>query len=607
MKTNVDYRALTSIEAVQVNTGQFIGDTSTPDHLVEEVLDNMLDEVNEYGKIGSVFFDTENKSVWITDDGRGFKIGETKDPDTGQLKDSIELIVTKLYSGSKFRINDENDYKTQIGMHGVGLTAVNALSDWFVISTRDRNNLKNIHYYKFENAQLTEKQIFQDENAKYTTMVGFKPSSKYFSSLDFNIQKFAKRLVLAQCLLSDCKFIINNQEIPNINLIDLVKKELNLKSDEQLFELEYKISEFEKIKIYFTYVNDLDTVSNGIVNLRECEGTYITNFHTILKNILKDKIDKKFKKINSNELLCGLRSYIIMTIPKLIVDSQTKTRMKNDITKLFLQPLQNQLENICSNKSILNIIESVLSRKFSKKNLSVKTFNKRVSSSNKLRDCENIPGDVLYIVEGDSADGSLKEIKNIKCEASYPLKGKCINVEKASFEKLSSNKEFKELKEALGPKNNKKKKKIKILTDADVDGYHIAVLVILILMKIADDMIKSGNVSIIIPPLYGVYKGNNKSKYIPVYKIEELKKYIEKGFNYTRFKGLGEMDPDQLEPVIRSNIEYIVKWPDTEKQLTDLMAMVMNTDIRKILLNVSECSFDKILETVLKEKSHVTA
>lgn len=593
-----NYKALTSIEAIQVNTGQFIGDTTTPDHLVEEVIDNMLDEVNEYGKVGSVYFNQQNGSVWVTDDGRGFVIGTMKDPDTNELKDNIELITTKLYSGSKFRLDNEIDYKTQIGMHGVGLTAVNALSDWFIIETRDRNNPINIHSYKFENAILVEKKVYQNEDVGYSTIIGFKPNIKYFDSPLFTVSKFSNRLLLAQCLLNNCQFIINEQKIPQIDIKEYIKAKLDLSKTDDLFHVSHN-NKNEHIDIYFTYVPSLEIISHGCANLRECEGTYITNFQTVLKNILKDKIDKKFKNININELLCGLRSFIVLTLPRLKVDSQTKTRMKNDITKSLLSPIIHQIESICNNKKIINIIESNLNKKYSKKIKDVKTFNKRVSSSNKLRDCEIIPGDVLYIVEGDSADGSLKEIKNIKTEASYPLRGKCINVEKASFDKLNTNKEFKELKEAIGPKNNRRYKKIKILADADVDGYHIAVLTILILMKIAEDMIKAGNVSVIIPPLYGVYKGNNKSKYIPVYNVEDLEKYKLQGYNYTRFKGLGEMDPDQLEPIIRANIEYVIKWPETEGQLNDLMAMVINTDIRKILMNEPQCCFEKILQTVL--------
>ena len=593
---STDYKALNSIEAVRVNTGMFIGDTQNPDHLVEEVVDNMLDEVaNKYASVGTIYFDQEQKSVWISDNGRGIKIGQTKDPDTGELKDNVELLVTKLFSGSKFRIDNDIDYNVQIGMHGVGLTAVNALSDWFVFNTRDRIEQNKIHSYQFIDSILKHKEILDGSKFSYSTLVGFKPSKKYFDNVDVTVHRFAARLVLAQCLLENSQFYINEKEIPNITLYDYIKHQLNVES---VYEAHYKVSDSLKISIYFNYVNNLDTISRGCVNIRECEGTYITNFQTIVKNILKEKIDKKFKNINSNELLCGLRSYIVLTVPKPKFDSQTKTRMTINITKDLLNPIKDKIEQICSNRTILNTIETLLERKYTKKIGTVKTFNKRVSSANKLRDCENIPGEVLYIVEGDSADGSVKDARDIRTEASYPLRGKSINVEKASFEKLNNNKEFKDLKEALGPKNKRRYKKIKILADADVDGYHIAALIILMLSKIADDMIKEGRVSVIVPPLYGAIKGKT---FVPIYNDKLISNYESQKYNIVRFKGLGEMNPDQLEKVIRSNMEYVIKWPDTDQKLNDLMAMVVNTDIRKALMNNPECSFDKILKPLIKE------
>ncbi|MFW6243115.1 MAG: toprim domain-containing protein [bacterium] len=599
MDENVSYKALNSIDAVRVNTGMFIGDSQTPDHLVEEVLDNMLDEIaNKYATIGTLDYDEKNNAIWISDNGRGIKIGKTRDPDTNELKDNIELLVTKLFSGSKFRIDNEIDYKVQIGMHGVGLVAVNALSDWLVINTRDRIDKSIIHSYQFKDSILMNKIQFTSTDETYSTLVGFSPNNKYFDSNKINLSKFGSRLVLSQCLLPNSKFIINNQEIPNIDISKYIRAKLNVKNDIPLFEAHYEHSDSEKISIYFTYINSLETDSQGAVNLRECDGTYITNFQTSLKNILKTKIDKKFKNITLNELLCGLRSYIILTVPKLKVDSQTKTRMKINITKNLLTPIKDQLDQICSSKTILETIESILERKYSKKISSVKKFNKRVSSDNKLRDCEKIPGEILYIVEGDSADGSLKEAKDIKTEASYPLKGKAINVEKASFEKLSNNKEFQQLKEALGPKTSRRYKKIKILADADVDGYHIVALTILLLSRIADDMIKSGKVSIIFPPLYGAIK---KNKFISIYDENTLNSYKSQGYKITRFKGLGEMDSDQLEQVIRSGVEYTIKWPRSKESFDNLMLMVTNTEVRKILMNNPDCSFDKILKPLLKE------
>lgn len=597
MSDNVDYTALNSIDAIRINTGMFIGNTETPDHLVEEVLDNMLDEVtNNYATIGTLNIE-DDYSIWISDNGRGIKTEKIKDPDTNELKDGIELLTTKLFSGSKFRIDEKIDYDVQIGMHGVGLVVVNALSEWFVLMTRDRKDKNIVYKYQFENAKLIKKDQFEDTENNFSTLVGFKPSNQYFNSIEINSKRFATRLVLAQCLLSNSKFYINNTSIPNIELEKYVRNVLELKTDDILFELSYENSKSSKIHIYFTYTNHLDTISHGCVNLRECDGTYLSNFQTTIKNILREKIDKKFKNINLNELLSGLRCYIVLTIPKPKFDSQEKTRMTVNITKSLLTPIKDKLEYICSNKYIINTIESVLNRKFNKKITSNKKFTKRVSSSSKLRDCEKIPGDVLYIVEGESADGSLKEARYVDVEASYPLKGKSINVERASFERLNANKEFQDLKEALGPKEKRRYKKVKILADADVDGYHIVVLTVLMLSKLAEDMIKENRVSVIMPPLFGATKGK---QFIPVYNPDDLEYYRQHKYSITRFKGLGEMNPDQLDSVIRANREYVIKWPKTKENFENLMFMVTNTDIRKKLMNSPECSMDKILETINK-------
>ena len=147
-----------------------------------------------------------------------------------------------------------------------------------------------------------------------------------------------------------------------------------------------------------------------------------------------------------------------------------------------------------------------------------------------------IPGEVLYILEGDSALGTLKQIRDINKEAIFPLKGKVLNVESNSLERISKNKEIQDLLEGLGPKNRRRYNKVKIIADADVDGAHIVVLVLLLLQKYADDLIKSGNVSVVLPPLHGASKGK---KFYPIYTDNQMTKYRSEGYTIQRFKGLG--------------------------------------------------------------------
>lgn len=589
------YQALDSITMVRTRPGMFIGDTSTPNHLVEEVVDNMFDEVaNGFASIGSVYFNEDDGSVWITDNGRGIKVESMKIP-SGEIKDSIEVLCTKLFSGSKF---DLKDYETLIGMHGVGLVAVNALSDWLSIRTRDRTNKNQVHVYNFVDAKLVSKETVEDNDLTKSTIVGFKPSNRYFDDVEFNVRYFASRLLLTQSQFENCQFYFNNKEIPKISFDQYVKRMLGLKDDHKIYQLKHDKSKNESIKVFITYVDDVDTNILSDVNLRSCEGTFMTSFQTLLKNTLKEKIDKKFKNINLNDLLTGLRLYVSLRVPEPKFDSQTKVRMVLDVRKSLIKPLEQQVEWFCSQKEIVDLVNQLLERKLNKKFTAKSDKTKKyVDAENKLRDCEKKPGDVLYICEGDSADGTLKKIKNHQVEASYPLRGKMLNIEKASFEKIEKNKEITDLKEALGSKNNRRYQKIKVLADADLDGAHIVTLCLLVLQKLAPDMIQEGRVSVILPPLYGATKGK---QFYPIYDVKHVDYYINNGFEVSRFKGLGEMDPHELSATVRSGVEYVVQYPQDAKVRENLVRMITDTQIKRAIMNDDRCQMDRILQEVLQ-------
>ena len=295
--------------------------------------------------------------------------------------------------------------------------------------------------------------------------------------------------------------------------------------------------------------------------------------------------------------MCGLNLYISLTIPEPKFDSQTKVRMVSNVKKSLIDPLKNQIKWFVSQKEIINTIEDNLNKKFqttiTKKS---KKRSKKVSVGNKLRDCILSPGEILYIVEGDSADGTLKIIRNKKTEASFPLKGKILNVETHSLEKIKSNKEIQDLLEALGPINNRRYKKVKILADADSDGLHISTLGILFMQKFGSDMIQNGKVSVILPPLYGATKGK---KYVPIYDHKHVNKYKNQGFKITRFKGLGEMNPDQLKTCIRSNMEYVLTYPDSKEKLNNILSVVTDKEVKRAIMNDERCDYNHILQHVI--------
>ena len=590
-------KALGDIEMVRQRPGMFIGDVQTPDHLAEEILDNAIDEIaNGFAKEISIFNNSEDNSFWISDNGRGIPMTTMILPD-GTEDESINVLCTRLFSGTKF---DTDDYAQLIGMHGVGLVAVNALSDWLIVKTRDRVNKKKVVTHSFKDSELVSTETeFNSES--YSTVVGFKPSKQYFETLEFDNRYFIERLISVQSIFGLSGFTFNDKPIPVMEFESYVKQHLALADDEQLYSLSYSSPDKKNhIKLFVTYLEKDDSITLGNVNLRACDGKFVNSFHTELKKSINEKIDKSFSKVNDREYLNGLRSFIMISVPEPKFDSQTKVRMVLDVKKILIDPLKNQIDWFVN--QVIETIEDNLERKLHQKivNGSSKSArsNKRVSAGNKLKDCQKSPGDVLYIVEGDSAGGTIKQVTNKQIEAVYPLKGKVLNVESATLEKIKNNKEIKDLLEALGPVSNRRYKSIKIVGDADEDGKHIAVLVLLVLQKFASDFIKSGKVSIVIPPLYGATKGN---KYYPIYDYSKVDQFKNSGFEIRRFKGLGEMNPKQLESCIRSGFEYKVKWPDNDKQLNNLISIITNTDLKRAIMNSEGVNMEVILAEVNKQ------
>ena len=588
------YQALSSIEIVRQRPGMFIGDVQTPDHLAEEILDNALDEiVNGYAKELKLYYDTDSCAFWCCDNGRGIDVHSMELPD-GTVDDSVVVLCSKLFSGSKF---NTDDYAQLIGMHGVGLVAVNALSNWMIVKTRDRKEKSKVHTYTFSNSELVSKEENSDTDYSWSTIVGFQPNKSYFETTELNSRYFIERLVLVQSIYGLDKFLFNDKEIPKIQFENYVKEHLNLTDEDELYVLEHS-DENGNIKIMLNYVESDDSIIIGNVNLRFCDGKFLTSFQTELKKSISEKLDKKFNKIADRELLNGLRLFVLINIPEPKFDSQTKTRMVLDVKNTLIDPLKSQIDWFASQQEIIEVIELNLERKFHQKILSGAKTTRSIKkvSVDKLRDCKNIPGDILYILEGDSADGTLKQVRDEKVEAVFPLKGKVLNVESTTLEKIKNNKEIKNLIEALGPISNRRYKKIKILSDADVDGFHIVVLMLLILQKFASDYIKSGNVYVIIPPLYGAEKGG---KYIPIYNHSKKSQFEKDGYVVSRFKGLGEMDPYQLEACIRSGVEYQVKWPDSEKILNSIISIITDTEVKRSIMNNQSIKMDIILNEVI--------
>ena len=407
-KRNV--RAPKSIDVIRLRPGQFIGDNSTCDHLIHECIDNALDELNNgYGNVAGISFSKEG-AVFVFDGGRGLPCGEAYDEESKQKVDSVTLLFTKLHSGTKFSLEDDS-LTNSFGQNGVGLVAVNALSE--VVDVKTKNKGKIWHYI-FRDGILEKKE--EIDKIRYSTEIIFKPDKKYFGSIKPNYRAFYDRLRLAQAKLPAAEFWFNGKQLEKESLEAFARKQLDISEDTPIFNTSYKTNILYKepgetkgvkrpanITVFLTY-EEGDTVITGDVNLRFCDGTYLTNLQNMIKKTLPSKLDKKFQKAPERFLLEGLRLYASLQYPLPGFDSQTKTRLVTNVKSDIIDPMENNISKILGEKHIKSVVEEILSQKLSTS--AAKSIKKnRISSDNKLRDCINHgDGTTLYIVEGDSAE-----------------------------------------------------------------------------------------------------------------------------------------------------------------------------------------------------------
>lgn len=594
MKEKRNVRILNSIDSIRLRPGMFVGDTSNCNHLIHELIDNSLDEIrNKFGDTISLNF-SKKGDVLICDNGRGLPSGETIDENTGEKVDALESLFTKLHSGTKFSF-DSDQLESLFGQNGVGLVAVNALSEYVEV-------LSKKNHYRFVDSKLVVKETV-DPSDIWSTQIMFRPNKQYFDSIVPDYNTFLLRCRLAQAKLENIKFIFNKKELKRESLSDFVRNVLHISKNIPLFECSFKTTKMKVVEpvtnkefvlpgsiVAFITYEPGETVITGDVNLRFCDGVYINNVINIIKANLLSKLDKKYSKTPERFLIEGLRLYISLQMPFPKFDSQTKTRMISDVKKEIIDgQFESKIIKILGEQYIKDTVSKILSQKL---NNITKIVKKKISSENKLCDCSQQPGDVLYIIEGDSAAAPVRECRDASREAYLPLRGKVINIEKQSLHKIKENKEIKNIIEAIGAPPHRYEK-IKIVADADFDGLHINVLVILLINKFFPDIIKDGRLSVVLPPLYGAYK--NKT-FIPLYDVSDVNKYAESGYSIQRFKGLGEMNSDQMRAVFDSETEYVIS---ESSHLDELLKIITNSDVKRQYLNLEEeYNFKDFIQTV---------
>jgi len=586
----MSFKILGDIEHIQTRPGMYIGNTFSPNHLCYEVIDNALDELVN-GFANCITIDNPSSGhIIVTDNGRGIPIKKVELQ--GELIDSVVAACIKLFSGAKF---DETVYSFAIGLHGVGLTAVNALSKSVSITVRDRDVKNKFHHYQFENSKFINKIELNNNDATWNTRVEFIIDPKYFTISDFNLEQIFDRMCLVSSKTNKNNIYINGSKIPTGTFEQYVRAQLDIQDDIPICKIIKN-----NFEVYFTY--DLNSQSQNIikgdVNLHKCGGTYQSNWNTIYSNC----VIKKFGNISKYEVLSNFRTYITMYINEPTYDSQSKMNMTKNVSDI-ISLMTTEINNRISSPYIKECIDKIIERRTLKRvSKVINKQKKRISADNGFKDCLKTPGDVLYIMEGKSADGSLSQFRHKTTEAVLPISGKILNVVKSSVEKAVNSKKFKFLLEVLGVQFNNNNNRvqnyryneIKILADADPDGLHISVLVILSLWYYAPQLIREGRVKVILPPLYGAIKGQH---FIPIYDVNDCSKYS--GYQILRFKGIGEMSPEQLEVVIRHDKrEYTILPPASQIENDDIIRCITDTDLKRKLCEDERFSLSTLFKYI---------
>jgi len=550
--TAKDIHVLDEIEHIQLNAGMYVGSTDTPTHLIEEVIDNSLDEaLAGHAKIIAVMIDTKENKFSILDDGRGMP-----------LTDNVPVTLsTKLFSGAKFQ-DRKTAYEISAGLHGVGLIAVNALSkDYKVEIYRDNQHAT----YKFRQANLKTSRIEKHEGPRpFSTKIEFTPDEKFFESLAPNLKRIRQRLTAASAEMSeDISFVLyidGKKEIFKLSYIDYFKQNcLTGKDEVEIYPIQIQKGA-EKFNVLFTYEQNGQVTPKHIssINLLPVTdgGVHLNCFLDQLKEYFMLKGKKHGFQFQINDILVGLRVYLSLSLREPKFSGQTKDRLinlKSDM-EVFTKQMRPQIERIFEQgdrlETLLTRFQDYRKKLDSKKLIKNGSGGKRASTKfTKLRDCTRRDGE-LYIVEGDSAGGSIIQSRNPKIHAVLPLRGKSIpNV--TTKKDILNNKEVKELIMAIGtgigPHFNMSKmrySKIICATDADHDGNHIACLVSMCMAILLPDIVKSGHYYIAQTPLYAI---NEKKIFKPLWSDEELNDARKANKQITRFKGLGELSPHQLK------------------------------------------------------------
>ena len=568
---------LEGLEAVRKRPAMYIGSTSARGlhHLVYEVVDNSIDEAlaGHCTEI-KVIIHADN-SITVVDNGRGIPVDMMKK----EKKPAVEVIMTVLHAGGKF---GDGGYKVSGGLHGVGVTCVNALSEHMEVEVRRGGKCYGIEFKQGK----TSKKLYEKGTADATgTTVHFKPDSSIFTETEYSYETLRLRIRELAFLNKGITISLTDERpegrsetfhfaggiIEFVNFVDQNKDKINAKpiylegeKNSIIVEVAMQYCDTYNENV-FTYVNNINTEEGGthLSGFRKALTRTINNYARANK-LLKDNEDA----LSGDDVREGLTAVLSLKVPNPQFESQTKIKLGNSevmpiVDSLVGDTLAEFMEEnpTVAKKIVEKGIVAARARLAARK---ARELTRRKNAMDlgglpgKLADCKsrNVEDTEIYLVEGDSAGGSAKQGRNSDFQAILPLRGKILNVEKARLDKILSSEEIRNMITAFGcgigddfNLDKARYGKIIIMTDADVDGAHIRTLLLTFFYRYMQPLIKEGNVYIAQPPLYLIRKSQKEHYY--AYSDDELQQILDKVGRDSnpyiqRYKGLGEMNPGQL-------------------------------------------------------------
>ncbi|EOY0060454.1 DNA topoisomerase IV subunit B [Staphylococcus pseudintermedius] len=576
-------QVLEGLEAVRKRPGMYIGSTDKRGlhHLVYEVVDNSVDEIlNGYGNEINVTIN-EDESITVADNGRGMPTGTHRSG-----KPTVEVIFTVLHAGGKF---GQGGYKTSGGLHGVGASVVNALSESLSVEIHRDGE---IFEQQFAHGGVPQTKLIKKGKTKKTgTTVTFKPDAEIFkSATSFNFETLSERLQESAFLLQNLKITLEDRRVGKERsevyhyeegikaFVSYVNEGKEVLHDVALFQ--GTANEIE-VDVSFQYNDQYsESIMSFVNNVRTKDGgTHEVGFKTAMTRVFNEYVRRigdlkaKDKNLEGNDIREGLTAIISVRIPEHLLqfEGQTKSKLgtpeaRSAVDAIVAEKLPFYLEEKgqLSKSLVKKAIKAQQAREAARKaredaRSGKKNKRKDTLLSGKLTPAQskNTEKNELYLVEGDSAGGSAKLGRDRKFQAILPLRGKVINTEKARLEDIFKNEEINTIIHTIGAGvgndfnlKDSNYNRIIIMTDADTDGAHIQVLLLTFFFKYMRPLVMAGRVYIALPPLYKLEKGKGKNKKIAYAwtdeELEKLQREMGKGFVLQRYKGLGEMNPDQL-------------------------------------------------------------